>query len=231
MAAMFCNPAFNRQRRGLLGDILFCALPLIFLVLPCSAAAQEDLVAKPVSALHTEQRDAYDALQYVALRANIVIGVNAVLSPNDGRFKLDFPEGTVTDLLNAFASQAHGLRWQRNGNILHVSSSDGGSSLANVVLDYPGAKDKNRLEIWRQVRRSPEVESWLRAHGCREVGRFSPYAYLRPNHRPDAINIPAASMTLAQLLDKVAVQTGVNYWAILQTAPTAKSCQVSIMPW
>ncbi|HEX4022751.1 MAG TPA: hypothetical protein VHX63_16520 [Acidobacteriaceae bacterium] len=231
MATMFWNPMLRWQQRGLLGHILISALPLVFLVLPYSANAQKDLATKTVVALHTEQRNAYDALQYVAFRANIVIGVSAILSPNDERFKLDFPGGTVSDLMNTFHSQASGLRWQQNGNIIHVSSSDAGSPLANVVLNYPGAREKNRLQIWTQVRTSPEVKNWLRANRCREIGRFSPYAFLQPKNRPDAISISPGSMTLAQLLDKVATQTGVNFWAVLQTAPTAKSCHVSIMPW
>jgi hypothetical protein len=231
MTAMFWNQALRRQLPALLDRFFICALPLVFLVLPYSAGAQEDLANKTVAALHTEQRNAYDALQYVAFRANIVIGVNAILSPNDGRFKLDFPGGTATDLLNAFSSQAPGLTWHQNEDIIHVFSSDAGSPLANVVLAYPGAKGKNRLQIWMQVRTSPEVKSWLSANGCSEIGSFGPYAFLRPRNRPDAISIPPGSMTLAQLLDKVAAQTGVNFWAILQTAPTAKSCRVSIMPW
>jgi hypothetical protein len=36
-------------------------------------------------------------------------------------------------------------------------------------------------------------------------------------------------MTLAQLLDQVAVKSGVNYWAILQTP--GKPYQVSIILW
>jgi hypothetical protein len=82
-----------------------------------------------------------------------------------------------------------------------------------------------------QIHESPEVKRWVAANNCVDVGRFGPYAFLRVKNSRDSISIAPGKMTLSQLLDKTAAQTGVGFWAISQSGPLAKSCRVSIVPW
>jgi hypothetical protein len=221
---------FRQPFRGCLLGSLMWALSTAFCI-PIYPASSAAMTSNSVAALHVKQRNAYEALQYIAFESGLTIGVEDVISPDDGKVVIDFPGGTVADLLNAFTNQAPSFRWQKDGEIIHVFRKSATVSLADVVLAYPGAKKLTRMQIWMQIRESPEVKRWVAANNCIDVGRFGPYAFLRTKNSPDSISIAPGTMTLSQLLDKTATQTGVGFWAILQSGPSAKSCKVSIVPW
>jgi hypothetical protein len=101
--------------------------------------------------------------------------------------------------------------------------------LADVVMSYPGARDKTRLEIWFDIHERPEISAWMKSNHCRP-GELFHAKHFKPFK--GSISIAPGPMTVAQLLDEVALQSGVNYWAVLQwPSSSSRSCHVSVIVW
>jgi hypothetical protein len=201
----------SRPFRDCLAASLIWALSAAFCI-PIFAASSAATTSNNLAALHVEQRNADEALQYIAFKSGLIIGVEncCVSRRRQGRHR--FSGGTVADLLNAFTNQAPGFRWQQDGDGIHVFRKSAAVPLADVVLAYPGANKKNRMQIWMQIHESPEVKRWVAANNCVDVGRFGPYAFLRVKNSRDSISIAPGKMTLSRLLDKTAAQTGVVFF-------------------
>jgi hypothetical protein len=183
---------------------------------------------KRVPACHIEQFAAYNALHDISQKAAVVIGVEAVVDyKTEPTVKLDFPGGTLADLLNMFVSQVPEYRWSEDDGLIHVFRNAAHLPIADVLMSYPGARDKTREEIWEDIAARPEIKTWLDSNHCSRQELFNGKEFRSHNGR---ISIDPGSMTLAQLLDEVAVKSGVNYWAILQSPP-GKTCQLSIFLW
>ena len=192
------------------------------------AAGAESTSSKRIDGCRIEEGGAYNALAEISQKAHIVIGVDAVQPEKEPTITLDFPGGTVADLLNAFTAQAPDYRWAEiDGGIIHVFRNHAHVSLTDVVMSYPGANDRTREEIWEDLAKRPEVEAWMNSNRCSRGELFNGKEFRRQN---DPISIAPGSLTVAQLLDAVAVKSGVNYWAVLQSPPR-KPCQVYVILW
>jgi hypothetical protein len=198
----------------------------VFLVLLC--AATDGISQKRVSRCHIEEFGAFNALRDIAHKSQVVIGTEAVRPERDATVEFDFQGGTLSDLLNMFISQSPDYSWKEvGGSIIHVFRKDGRVSLTDVVMSYPGAYNKTREEIWEDIAGRPEISAWMNSYHCSRGELFNGKEFRNHN---DPISVEARSLTLAQLLDEVAVKSGVNYWAVLQSPPNSP-CQIYIKLW
>jgi hypothetical protein len=195
-----------------------------------SADVQPAASAKRIGAIHIEQGEPYDALAEISQKANVAIGVEAILSKRRGpAIVIDFPGGTVADLLNMFVIQAPSYRWADTPTgIIHVSIDDGHIPLLDVVMSYPGAENKTRQQIWQDIASRPEISAWMGSAHCVR-GELFHGGEFRDHNGP--FSIVAGSLTLEQLLDDVALKSGDNYWVVVQSSRPQVSCQISIMQW
>ncbi len=185
---------------------------------------------KRVQPCHIEQAGGYNALAEISAKSNTVIGVDAVVDyKTEPSIAFDFPDGTLADLLDMFLSQAPGYRWdETDEGVVHVSNGDRDlSALKNLAISYPGAEKKTREEIWEDLANRPEISDWLKSAHCMRQEFFNGKEFRNHNGR---ISIPPGPVTLSQLLDKVAADSGENYWSILKTNPDG-SCRISIHLW
>jgi hypothetical protein len=183
---------------------------------------------KTVGGCHIEEAGAFNALAEISQKAHVVIGLDAVQPDEEPTIVLDFPGGTVAELLNMFVSQSPDYKWEETaGGIIHVSRNDAHVSLVDVVMDYPGAPKKTREEVWEDIAKRPEVAAWISSNRCSRGEMFNGKEFRSHN---DPISIAAGRKTLAQLLDETAVRSGENFWAVLQTPPS-KPCRVDIILW
>jgi len=186
-------------------------------------------ISDRVEALHIQGFYAHEALADISRKGNVAIGFEGLVLKNDKPVSFDFPGGTVSDLLNAFVALAPAYRWQEDKGMLHVFRTGAQVSLADVVVDYPGAKDESRLDIWRGLHVMPEYRAWMGANHCQTADRFVPKMF--KTHR-DPISIEPGTMTFAQLLDQVATKSGQNSWSILQVPGSQKQqCHVWVNVW
>lgn len=181
-----------------------------------------------VGDFHTQEVSAYEALQSISRKYNVVIGIQAAVYKTDPKVSLDFSGGTLGDLLNAFIAKAPDYRWQNDGGIIHVFRNGSPASLASVALNFPGASEKNRFGIWRILHTLPEYGDWMKTNHCQPLDqpRLQDFRF---NNGP--IDIPAGQMTVAQLLDRVAKQSGDGFWAVLQSDSSDSGCRVSVIDW
>jgi hypothetical protein len=94
-------------------------------------------------------------------------------------------------------------------------------------MSYPGAVKRSRHDIWEDIAKRPEVRAWMQSSHCTRGELFNGKEF-RDHNEP--INIQAGSMTVAELLDQVASKSGVNYWAVLQSASDSP-CSLQIILW
>ena len=181
-----------------------------------------------VGTFHVDGVSAYEALQNVAHKYNVVIGMEGYVYKTDPKISLDFSGGAVADLLNAFIAVAPDYRWQVDDGIIHVFRNGGPALLANVELNYPGASGKRRYDIWQEIHTLPEYIDWMKSYQCRREER-SRLVDFRLDDGP--INIAAGKMTVARLLDQVAKKSGDGFWAVLQSDPSDRPCRVSVIAW
>jgi hypothetical protein len=192
------------------------------------AASSESVSSRKVDALQIEEFGAYNALGEISQRAHVVIGLDAIQPRSEATITLDFPGGTVSNLLDAFVSRVPDYKWREtDGGIIHVVSSKPHDSLASVLMTYPGASKKTRQEVWRDLATRPEVESWMRTSGCARGELFNGKEF-RDHNEP--ITIEPGRITVARLLDEAASKSGVDFWAVLQSPP-GTSCTVQIILW
>jgi hypothetical protein len=158
-----------------------------------------------VGTFHIQGVSTYEALQNVSRKYNVVIGMEGVVYKTDPKISLDFSGGMVADLLNAIVAEAPDYRWQNDDGIIHVFRSGAPAPLAKLVLNYPGASQKDRYEIWRELQTLPEYVGWMKSNQCRSWGQIRRMDF-RLNDGP--VDIPAGHMTVAQLLDQVAKKSG-----------------------
>jgi len=119
-------------------------------------------------------------------------------------------------------------RWEEdNAGVIHVFRNNAHVSLLDVAISYPGAFKKTRREIWQDIANRPEISAWMNSSGCSRGELFNGKEFREHN---DPILVDAGSITVAQLLDDVAVKSGVGYWAVLQSPP-GTSCRVDIILW
>jgi len=186
------------------------------------------MASKTVGQLHIESFGASGALFWVSQEAHVPIGVEAIFDHDkEPTIDFDFAGGTIADLLNIIVSQAPEYRWIEEDRIIHAFWNSTHLPIADVVMSYPGAKNKTRKEIWDDIDKRPEITAWLEANHCERQELLTGKEFSAHNA---PISIEAGSMTLVQLLDQTAIKSGENYWAIVQSA-TDKPCQVSILLW
>jgi hypothetical protein len=191
-----------------------------------AAATATNVSSKKIGACHIEQFGAYHALAEISQKADVTIGVDAVQPEEEPTMVLDFPGGTVSDLLNMFVSQAPDYQWQEGkSGIIHVSRRDAHVSLLDVALSYPGARDKTRQEISENISNIPEVAAWLNSNHCSR-DQFSHGGEFKSHN--SFISITSGPLTVEQLLDDVAVKSGANFWAVLRT-PATNPCRVTMI--
>jgi hypothetical protein len=190
------------------------------------AAAAKSISSKEIGACHIEQFGAYHALAEISQKAGVAIGVDAIQPEEEPTIVLDFPGGTVSDLLNMFVSQALDYQWQDGrGGTIHVSRRDAHVSVLDVAISHPGVRDKTRQEISQSISNIPEVSAWLNSTHCSR-DQFSHGGEFRSHNDP--ISTGSGPLTVEQLVDEVAVKSGANYWAVLRT-PASKPCRVTII--
>lgn len=181
-----------------------------------------------VGALHIHGFSAYGALQEISRKANVVIGVEMIVYKSDKGIQFDFPGGTVADLLNAFVSKAPDFRWQDDGGIIHVFRGGQHPALADLEVDYPGASEKSRYEIWMSLHQRPEYMGWMKSSQCHPVERLRS-DYFKFDIGP--IDIPAGRLTIAQVLDQAAMKSGDGFWAVLQSDPSDSVGKSRMIEW
>lgn len=203
----------------------------ISLIPPYGALGKASHISgKHVAACHIEQLGVDTAVGDIAHRAHVPSGVEEIFDHDtEPTIKIDFPGGTLADLLNRLVSHAPGYQWREDDGIIHVLWHGAHLPLADVVMSYPGAHDKTVDEIWSDLAARPELNAWLGSNHCSRQQIFSETGPTPPP-RDFRISISAGSMTLAQLLDRVALKSGES-WEISQSPP-GKPCVVSIfLPW
>lgn len=203
---------------------------LVFLMLlPLATAGDVSVSTKRLPPLHIEQAGVYEAIADISAKINVPIGFEGILPKTAPTIAIDFPGGTVADLFDSLVSQLHDYSWRETERgIIHVTQNNAHISLLDVVIAYPGANNKTRQQIWEDLSKRPELSAWLSSTGCSRREYFHG-AEFRNHNSP--ISLPAGSLTLQQLLDDVTIKSGENYWAVLQTAPSTNTCEISIMLW
>jgi hypothetical protein len=192
-------------------------------------AAQTSTSMKMVNPCHIEQAGVFHALAEISKKANVAIGVEAILPREEPTIIIDFPGGTVADLLNAFAAQAPDYAWTDGGRgVIHVSRNTGRIPLLDVVIAYPGADKKTRQQIWEDLAKRPEVSAWFDSARCTRGELFQGGEFRNHN---EVISIARANITLEQLFDEVTLKSGENFWAVLQSPPSGSSCRVALILW
>jgi hypothetical protein len=203
-------------------------LLLIGLYTPCKAAPTNSILQKQVGSFHIEEFGVDNALRDITFKVNVAIGFDEVISAKETTLVFDFAGGTVSDLFNAFVQQVPGYSWrEENDGVIHVFRDSGHIPLSDVTMSYPGALNKTRRAIWEDIANRPEITAWLDSAHCSRGELFNGKEF-RDHNNP--ISIPYGVMTLGELLDKVAIKSGVNFWTILQASGTAP-CQVYIKLW
>jgi hypothetical protein len=183
-------------------------------------------ISDRVEAFHIDKLSAHETLQYISRKYYIVIGVEAAVYKTDPKINVDFSGGTVRDLLNAFVAAAPDYRWQNDKAVIHVFRNGPPSPLANLSLNYPGASQKQRFEVWQTLHFLPEYLNWMKTNQCRSFERIRPLD-IHFNNAP--IDIAPGQMTVAQLLDQVATKSSDGFWAVLQFDPSEPGCRVSVI--
>jgi hypothetical protein len=192
-------------------------------------AIDGSISARRIGPCHIEQAGAYHALAEIADKANVPIGVEAVRPEKEPTIIIDFPGGTIADLLNAFVAKAPDYAWTETGKgIVHVSRSKGHIALLDVAMSYPGADNKTRQQIWEDLAKRPEISAWTNSARCSRREYFQGQEF-KSNNGP--VSIAPGYLTLEQLLDEVTIKSGDNYWAVLQSPPSAGPCEVAIILW
>jgi hypothetical protein len=132
--------------------------------------------------------------------------------------------------LNTVIAQSSDYRWREDSGIIHVSRKGAHVSLTDVLLSYPGAQNRNMMQMWMDIRERPEIREWMESAHCRLGGE--PFHAKNFKQHRGPISVPTGSTTVAHLLDEIALQSGSNYWAVLQRfSPKSHSCYVSVNVW
>jgi hypothetical protein len=153
---------------------------------------------KSIEGFHIEAFGIDDALRKVAQTANVVIGVEA-LRERDEKIAFDFPGGTVADLLDMFVARSPNYRWEEdNRGIIHVSRKGAHLSLTDVVVSYPGARNKTRLQMWMDIQDRPEVKVWMESANCRPGGDGFRARNFKPHRGP--ISIAVGPITVGSII-------------------------------
>jgi hypothetical protein len=195
---------------------------------PSNGPAGSSTSARRLEHLRIEEFGAFNALGEISQKAHVMIGVDAVEPKKESTVVLDFPGGTVADLLNLFVSQEPEYQWaESSAGIIRVSRNNAHVSLLDVVISYPEPFKKTRRDIWEDLGKNPQVSEWMQSSHCSPATLFNGKEFRDHN---DPISIEPGSRTVAALLDEVAVKSGVNYWAVLQSAPGTQ-CYVNIILW
>jgi len=188
----------------------------------------KQLASRTIGKMHIESFGAAGALFWVSQDAHVPVGVEAVFDHDtEPTVDIDFPGGTVADLLNMVVSQAPEYRWIEDEGIVHAYWKSTHLPIGDIMISYPGVRNKTREQVWDEIVKRPEVSGWLDANHCERNDFFTGKEFRNHN---GPISIEPGSRTLAQLLDEVAIKSGENYWAIIQT-PETKPCRVNLRLW
>ena len=200
------------------------------LVAACGGTSRATgVLHRKVGKIHLEEYGSPRSVLYeISQKAHVVIGVEDVRSLTKYRpIVFDFPGGTVRELLDSFLSQFPRYQWSEDKGIIHVLWHGAHLPIADVAISYPGAQDQTLLQVYWGLGAIPELKAWLESHHCSYPDGVITFG--NPGRAP-TLSVDGGSMTLAQLLDQVAIKSGENYWSIVQTPP-GEPCEVSIHLW
>jgi hypothetical protein len=149
---------------------------------------------------------AYNAVAEIAAHAHVVIGFVAVRPKEWSAYDFHFSGGTLADLLDSFVNQNPDYQWEViEDGVFRVRRRGEPVSLAAEAVSYPGAVDATRKEIWEGIQGLPEVKAWMISNHCSPLDLLSGNEF-RIHNEP--INIEPQSLSVSQLLDKVALRSG-----------------------
>lgn len=211
-----------------------CFVASVAILQVCLASTgRAALAASAVSGSHVEpyriaSPDVSDAFHQIAGKSHVPIGVEGIFNYHtEPTIKIEFPGGTLADLLNRLVSQAPNYQWKEEDGIIRVLWHGTHLPIANVVIAYPGAHDKTVEAIYWDLGTLPELRAWLRSDHCSLLhGVIGAQLGTWDDRR---ISIDAGSMRLRELLDRVAIKSGGNYWAIVRSSAADQQCWVSIL--
>lgn len=190
------------------------------------ARSAEKTSRLPAGPMHIEEYGTYNAAEEISEKAHIAIGVEAIQPAKERTVVLNFQGGTVGDLLNMLTATSQDYSWdETEGGVIHLARTGARVALLDVTISYPGAYKKTRQEIWENITDIPEISAWMKSNACSRQQFLNGKEFKKYN---DPIYIAPGSMTVRQLLDTVAVKSGSNYWAVLQSPPTTGDCHITI---
>ena len=171
---------------------------------------------------------AYNAVAEIAAYAHVVIGFEAVRPKEWSAYDFHFSGGTLADLLDSFVNQNPDYQWEViEDGVFRVRRRGEPVSLAAEAVSYPGAVNATRKEIWEGIQGLPEVKAWMLSNHCSPLDLLSGNEF-RIHNKP--IGIEPQSLSVSQLLDKVALRSGSNSWTIIQSPPGAL-CTITLKAW
>ena len=217
-------------------------LPLPLAILMVSSHARSAIYRGPgqatglldnkVGKIHIEEYAARDILHKISREAHIPIGFQSVEQPakGGGSSVIELLGGTVREVLDAFVSQFPGYQWSEDDGVVHIIWHGTHLPIADIAIFYPGVEDVTLGEIWGHFGEIPELKAWLAANNCSYPAFvIGSELYTPPGVKKQIprFSIDGGPITLAQLLDQIAIKSGENFWAIVQTFPE-ESCVVDI---
>ena len=207
-------------------------LPVMLFILFASSVAVASAAETPAG-IKVEARQfrgfgAYNAVAEIAAYAHVVIGFVAVRPKEWSAYDFHFSGGTLADLLDSFVNQNPDYQWEViEDGVLRVRRRGQPVSLAAESVSYPGAVNATRKEIWEVIQKLPEVKAWMISNHCSPLDLLSGNEF-RIHNEP--INIEPQTLSVSQLLDKVALRSGSHSWTIIRSTPGAL-CTITLEAW
>lgn len=165
------------------------------------------------------------AAMSIAERTSVVIGFEAVRPVEWSGYDFTFSGGAIQSLLDLYVAQFPGYSWKQvDPGVFRIIRSKHGVSLADQSISFAGVAGKTREQVWVEIKTIPEVKIWMSSHHCTPLDFFENN---ETKKHDTSITIKPGVYTLAQLLDQVALKSGVHYWSITESSIN-QPCAVSI---
>jgi hypothetical protein len=168
---------------------------------------------------------AVDALQGIAERFELVVGVTGIFVGGDNQIvDISVPQGTLKDLLDAVVKADTNYKWSQadDGGIL-VSLGPPLSAMDVMVSSFE-VESIPRARLPQRISAIPELGGWLSQHKC----LVEEFVAGRPSSGVLELGLHLTNQPLSSVLGEIAKKSKKYLWSAVQYS--YDPCRINLVP-
>ena len=174
-----------------------------------------DPAAKPVSNYEDVGYQFSIALDHLAQKYTMPIGLDLEIPVERQSVSVRVPRGTVADILNAIIAQEPSYKWAEVNGVINVMPEANPNSVLDLQIAHLHVKDADFSEIDTAIASLPEVKRWLEQnHVTENTATVLDILIGKDGYNPRRVSLDLRDVTLREIMNRIVRLPGLHSWSV-----------------